>query len=93
MEFYTQNGNKRPIRLSEETRKFAHDSLNRKYGLDTLKTMGVSLDDIENIGDLSLLKKYDLAVRRIAEAAPIRICDKERISGAATLFFHSFSYL
>ena len=85
MEFYTQNGNKRPIRLSEETRKFAHDSLNRKYGLDTLKTMGVSLDDIENIGDLSLLKKYDLAVRRIAEAAPIRICDKERISGAATL--------
>ena len=85
MEFYTQNGNKRPIRLSEETRKFAHDSLNRKYGLDTLKTMGVSLDDIENIGDLSPLKKYDLAVRRIAEAAPIRICDKERISGAATL--------
>ena len=62
MEFYTQNGNKRPIRLSEETRKFAHESLNRKYGLDTLKTMSVSLDDIENIGDLSPLEKYDLAI-------------------------------
>ena len=47
MNFYTQNGRKRPVRLSESTRKFAFDSLNRKYGLDTIKNMGVSLDDVE----------------------------------------------
>ena len=85
MEFYTQNGNKRPVRLSEETRRFAYDSLNRKYGLDTLKTMSVCLDDVENLSGLPAIKKYDLAVMRIAEEAPIRICDGEKISGAATL--------
>ena len=50
MEFYTQNGNKRPVRLSEKTRQFACDSLNRKYGLNTLKRMGVSLDGVEDSG-------------------------------------------
>ena len=71
MEFYTQNGNKRPIRLSKETRRFAYDSLNRKYGLDTLKTMSVSLDDVDGFNNLSALKKHDLAIMRIAERAPI----------------------
>lgn len=85
MEFYSQNHTKRPVRLSETTRRFAYDSLNRKYGLDTLKTMGVSLDDIENIDALSTMAKHDLAIWRIAEQAPIRICEGERISGAATL--------
>ena len=85
MEFYSQNGNQRPVRLSEETRTFAYHSLNRKYGIDTLKTMGVSLDDIENFNGLSALKQYDLAITRIAETAPIRICEGEMVSGAATL--------
>ena len=85
MEFYAQNGNKRPMRLSEKTRRFAYDSLNRKYGLDTLKTMGVSLGDVENFNELSALKKYDIAIKRIAEEAPIRLCEGEKISGAATL--------
>ena len=85
MKFYTQNGNQRPVRLSEKTRQFAYDSLNRKYGLDTLKTMSVAVDDVENFNELSALKKYDLATMRIAETAPIRICKGERISGAATL--------
>jgi len=85
MEFYVQNGNKRPVRLSEATRQFAYDSLNRKYGLDTLKTMSVSLDDVENFSALSDIKKHDLAILRIAEKAPIRICEGEKISGAATL--------
>ncbi len=85
MEFYTQNGKQRPVRLSEKTRQFAYDSLNRKYGLDTLKTMSVSLDDFENFSELSTLKKHDLAIKRIAENAPIRICEGEKISGAATL--------
>ena len=85
MNFYTQNGNKRPVRLSDKTRQFAYDSLNRKYGLDTLKTMSISLDDIEGFNEFSAVKQYDLAIMRIAEEAPIRICEGERISGAATL--------
>lgn len=85
MEFYTQNGNRRPVRLSEKTRRFAYDSLNRKYGLDTLKTMSVCLDDVENLNELPEIKKYDLAIMRIAEEAPVRICAGEKISGAATL--------
>mgnify|MGYP007084611787 CR=1 FL=1 len=35
MEFYTQGGLRRPVRLSEKTRQFAYDSLHHKYGLDT----------------------------------------------------------
>ena len=85
MEFYAQNGKKRPIRLSEQTRRFAYDSLGRKYGLDTLKTEAVLLDGIENFPALSRIEKYDAAIRKIAEDAPIRICEGERISGAATL--------
>ncbi len=85
MKFYTQNGGKRPVRLSEKTRQFAYDSLNRKYGIDTLKTMSISLDDVDNFNELSVLKKYDLAIMRIAEKAPIRICEGEMLSGAATL--------
>ena len=85
MNFYTQNGNKRPVRLSEATRKFAHDSLARKYGLDTLKTDSISLDHIENFSVLSALEQYDVAIQAIAANAPIRICEGEKISGAATL--------
>lgn len=85
MEFYTQNGMKRPIRLSESTRKFARDSLARKYGLDTLKVDSVSVDDIANFNKLAELARYDAAIRRIAAESPLRICHDEKISGAATL--------
>ncbi len=85
MEFYTQNNNVRPTRLSDATRKFAFDSLNRKYGLDTLKTMNITLDGTAGFDELLKVEKYDLAIRRIAEQAPIRICEGEKISGAATL--------
>lgn len=85
MFFYTQNGKQRPIRLSEETRKFAYDSLNRKYGLDTLKNDSVSLDHISDFNTLSPLKKYDIAISNIAQRAPIRICEGELVSGAASL--------
>ncbi len=84
MEFFAVNG-KRPVRLCEKTRKFAYESLNHKYGHDTWRVDGVSMDDIENFESLSSIEKYDLAIRRIAQTAPIRICDGEKISGAATL--------
>ncbi len=84
MNFFAVNG-KRPIRLSENTREFAYDSLNHKYGQDTWKTMSVSLEDYEGFHDLSNLEKYNRMIERIAQVAPIRICKGERISGAATL--------
>ena len=85
MNFYAQNGNARPIRLSENTRKFAFDSLNRKYGLDTLRVKSISLDGIEDFSSYSLIEQYDIAIKKIAEEAPVRICEGEKISGAATL--------
>lgn len=85
MDFYTSFSQTRPTRLSENTRRFAFDSLHHRYGLETEETPSVSLDHIENIETLSPMDQYDIAVREIAEKAPLRICDNERISGAATL--------
>ena len=58
-DFYAPNGGVRPVRLCEETRRFAHDSLNRGYGLDTLEVMCVDMDgeNLVNAADLALLKK------------------------------------
>jgi len=84
VDFFAVNG-KRPKRLSDGTRKFAWESLNHKYGHDTWKTNGVSMDDVEGFDSLSPIEKYDLAIKRIAKTAPIRICEGEKISGAATL--------
>ena len=87
MEFYTPKGLTRPVRLCESTRKFAYESLNHKYGLDTRKTMAIALDDIDEatFSSLTKLEKYDLSIERIVKEAPLRICEGERVSGAATL--------
>ena len=85
MEFYAINGKKRPIRLSEETRRFAHESLNRKYGLETLSHRAVELDSVDGYESLSKLEKYNVAIQTIVREAPLRICQGERLSGAATL--------
>ena len=85
IDFYTVSHTPRPVRLSAETRRFAYDSLNHVYGKDTEKTPDVCMDDIENFSVLPQIDQYDLAIRRIAETAPIRICHGEKISGAATL--------
>ena len=75
----------RPVRLCGETRRFADESLHHRYGLDTKMCRAVTLDDIDGYESLTPLERYDSAIARIAEASPIRICDGERISGAATL--------
>lgn len=85
IKFRTASKTPRPIRLSEEIRAWANDSLNGKYGDEVMKTPGVSLDDIESFEKLDNFDRYDLSVRRIAEQAPIRICEQELISGSATL--------
>jgi len=84
MEFFATNG-KRPVRLSEETRRFAFESLNHKYGRLTQETPAVSMEDYAGFAQLTDLQKYDAAIERIAERAPVRICEGEKISGAATL--------
>ena len=84
MNFFAVNG-KRPIRLSEETRKYAFDSLNYKYGLETWSTPAVSLDGCKGFEYLTPLQKYDAVIEQIVKTAPIRICDGEKISGSATL--------
>lgn len=83
MEFFAVNG-KRPVISTEKTRKFAYESLNHKYGLMTKETPCVNLDDVENFASLKLIDIYDIALERIAKEAPIRICEDEKISGAAT---------
>ena len=85
MEFYTQNGLVRPLRTSEKTRQFAYDSLNRRYGLNTLEVMNVQMDDVEGFGEMSKLEQYNAVIKKIVDCAPIRICENELISGAATL--------
>ena len=84
MKFYSAYGS-RPVRLSENTRRFAEESLLGKYGQEAEKTPYVSLDDIPDFESLSPLEKHDAAIRRIAETAPVRICENELISGSATL--------
>lgn len=84
MEFFAVNG-KRPVRLSEETRRFANESLNHKYGKDTMATLAVPMDGVSGFETMSELEKYDAAIAEIVKNAPIRICEGERLSGAATL--------
>ena len=50
-----------------------------------MKNRCIILDDIENFENLSDTEKYDIAVRQIAEKAPLRICPEEKVCGAATL--------
>lgn len=84
MKFFATNG-KRAVRLSEKTRLFAYESLNYKYGKDTWRTPAVIMDGFEGFEELTPLQKYDAAIERIVKTAPLRICEGERISGAATL--------
>ena len=87
MIFDSPNHLERPVRLSEETRKFAYESLHHRYGKDTRANPAVSLDDLpaEQFHRMSNLMQYDVAIERIAREAPLRVCEGERISGAATL--------
>ena len=85
MEFYTVSKEKRPVRLCEETRQFAWDSLHGRYGDEARQTPAVLMDDIPGFESYSPYARHDAAIRRIAEQAPLRICPAERVSGAATL--------
>ena len=85
MEFYTVSSQKRPVRLSEETRQFAWESLHGKYGSQAMETPAVSMDGVPGFSAMTPLEQYDAAIAKIAREAPLRICPEERVSGAATL--------
>jgi formate C-acetyltransferase len=74
----------RPVRLREETRLFAWESLQGKYGDEVMAFDGVHMDDVPGFGLLSKQEQYDLALIKIASEAPLRICSHEAVSGAAT---------
>ena len=84
MEFYTPFSEARPVRLSAHTRQFAHDSVHGKYGLETMQTPCVVLDR-EQYASLPSIDQYDAAIEKIVREAPLRFCEHEMISGAATL--------
>ena len=85
MIFHTAYKGGRPVCLSEETRAFAEESLRGKYGDETLKTPFVTMDDVAGFGEREDYDKYDEMIRRIAERAPVRVTEREKICGAATL--------
>lgn len=83
--FPTAGESARPIRLPEYLRNWANESLHCKYGDEAMEHYALPMDDVENFDDLSAQKKYNAAIRQIAENAPVRICEYEEVSGAATL--------
>lgn len=85
MVFYTASSHPRPVRLPEDLRQWAWDSLHGKYGDEAATTPYIFLDDVPNIGSMTRLQQYDIAILQIAKQAPLRLCPQEQICGAATL--------
>ncbi len=83
--FQTATSCRRPVRLRKEIRQWAWESLHGVYGDDAMAHPYIAVDDIPDFHGLSPLEKYDAAIRQIALRAPLRICQEEQISGAATL--------
>ena len=86
MDFFTVSRTKRPMRLCEGTRAYAYRSLEeRAYGREARANDCVCLDDIADLENMSDIARYDAAIRAIAERAPLRLCEGELLTGAATL--------
>lgn len=85
MKFYTASSTPRPVRLSDAIRRWADEALRGKYGDEAMASYAVTLDDVAGFENFTPQEKYDAAIRRIAERAPVRICDEELICGSATL--------
>ena len=74
----------RPVRLSEETRRFAWESLNGKYGRELIASDHLTMSRDEARG-LSAYQLYDRLIARIAREAPVRVIPGEMLAGSATL--------
>ena len=82
---YFEGAVKRPVRLSEETRAFAKESLKGKYGDEAKRVMNISCDGIEGFESLSATEQCAAAMIEVAKRAPLRVCPRESVSGSATL--------
>lgn len=56
-----------------------------KYGDEGAQFYAVSMAEIPDFERISEYEKYDICIHKIATEAPIRICENELVSGAATL--------
>ncbi|MBQ3816275.1 MAG: hypothetical protein II836_09460, partial [Clostridia bacterium] len=74
-------GRERPVRLSEETRRFALESMKGKYGDEARATPAVSLDGIADFDALPPDERYARAIETIAAECPLRFVSGERIVG------------
>jgi len=72
-----------PTRLSEKTRSLARRGLSGEFGKKMINSQ-VKLEDHISTEGLSEERKYSLAVKLIAETAPLRILPDELIVGSST---------
>ena len=70
---------RRGFRFPEETRRFALDSLNHKYGHDTWRVDGVSMDDIENFASLSPIENASASFERSHQWCLLTMLQTNRI--------------
>lgn len=84
MEFPTASATKRPVRLPARVRKWAWESMQGKYGEEAMQTPYVTITK-EGFEKLTDYEKYDYMIDLIVNKAPIRVCEEELVSGAATL--------
>lgn len=85
MDFYCGTGLTRPVRLSEETRRFAYESMHGRYGDEAMKTRYVTVDDVYGFDDMSDYDRYDCCIDKIVRTCPLRFVAGERLIGSATL--------
>ena len=83
--FYTPCATPRPVRLSEETRRFAWESLHGKYGDEAMTHYALPMDGIPGFADMNDYQRQDAGIDLICREAPVRLTPAERVCGAATL--------
>ena len=75
----------RPVRLCEVTRRFAMESLQGKYGAQTMSVPFVAVDSIDGWEGMCEHERYSAALDVLVRECPLRICEGERVCGAATV--------
>ncbi len=88
MNIYTASPkDSRPARLSDETRALAAEALSGRWGSEAKMHPAVTLDFIsdDEWDKMDSFDRYDVAVREIAESAPVRLIPGVKIVGSASL--------
>ncbi len=83
IEFPTCSSEKRPVRLTEATRQFAHTSLHGEYGRDVRSHYAATVDHIPDFETLTPLEKYNIAITEIVTQSRCRIITGEKLTGSA----------